>query len=123
MIFLNPTHIYQISIKWEIIFLSRVVQSSRKIASPNIGFLRQLEEFQVCGCEEARRRLANKFFNTRLEKRGPTFLLFLVFGKYAQSVRQFIHSNIIYQTYDRCNEDEDSANERLDQYYQVRMPA
>ena len=32
-----------------------------------MGFQRQLEEFQVCGVEEERRRLANKFFNSRLE--------------------------------------------------------
>ena len=54
------------------ISISRVLRSSRKIASPNMGFLRQLTEFQVFGLEEERRRLSNKFFNSRLEKRGWT---------------------------------------------------
>ena len=43
----------------------RVVRASRSVASPNPGFLRQLEEFQVSGVDEERRRLASKYMDSR----------------------------------------------------------
>ena len=48
-----------------IFLLSRVVRASRSIASPNPGFLRQLEEFQVSGVEDERRKLGSKYIDSR----------------------------------------------------------
>ena len=44
----------------------RVVKVGRRIANPNPGFLRQLEEWVVGGGEEReKRRLRKKFYNQR----------------------------------------------------------